>query len=586
MSLRLQVFWDGVSGAKLYKVTGTVAAPTYTQITLPGGLTLTKRRPCFVEYWDGFVIITNFWQQPVTVYDNGAGTVTAWISGLDAPTGTGIGVGQAGGSFTGRLTNVYITYAHESATGFKFAESNPSPGLLSATLDLTNASITLSGLPTVSPDGRVNKIYVYLEAEGAIARLAYTQPFGSSTATIDISVAALEDRIALPNDGLQIRPQARTRITNVRYATTYHKRVNYGMHDTYPYRLYYSEVDEPEAVDPSNYFDTEGKETITGQGLQADGLVVFGRRCKYLLQGWTSGREGLPADMSFRQVDPAFGTVCHHSIVQVNGKLFFVSEYGGMIWDGANHYIGNKTSMREDFKANPQSFYNGIAAVDVLNTIYTFQPWDPNLGYTQAYVFYYRPSDPNLGDGADEPYWGFDRRTRIDSARASWREDDGTLRMLTGSTDGIVRYDDPNNVDDDADAYAKRWVIVPKHDFMGVPGGGLDTEGKRFDRLWVFMNCQDGTLQLASYAGDENAYASAYAAGRTENMLDPTVTASHDGNTYSTVAKSVWEYKPDLAGRGITVEFSVASPPVAAVWYGYSCFWRGGASGALAKSKT
>jgi hypothetical protein len=179
MALRLQLFWDGTTGAKLYKVSGSAGSPTYDEITIPEGLTLTKRRPCFSEFYDGYVIITNFWAEPIVVYDDGEGNVNAWLAGLDAPTVTPTVEAQAGGSLTAVITRAYITYAHETPSGVKLAESNPGDNLLASELDVTDAKIVFSGLPTESPDGRVNRIYGYLGLEGYIPRRVFNVAFGA-----------------------------------------------------------------------------------------------------------------------------------------------------------------------------------------------------------------------------------------------------------------------------------------------------------------------------------------------------------------------------------------------------------------------
>jgi hypothetical protein len=397
-------------------------------------------------------------------------------------------------------------------------------------------------------------------------------PAVSGSATVDLSVAAIAELPALPNDGLEPRLLARSVPPDTRYCFLYHRRMFYSMAEPdYPYRLYYSEPDEPESVDPSNYFDTLSKETQTGLGEHADMLVVFCRRAKYGLQGWSSGRDGNPSDMSFRKVDPAVGTICHHSIVQINGKLYYWSLDGLRIWDGASHWVGLKAEAVAAFNANPDQFYTGIAINDTTRHVY---------------VYYYEPADPTLGGAGDELPWFIDRRSRIDTARVSWREDDGTVLQLTGSADGYVRQEnDPDDVDDDSDDYLKRFTIVPKHQFFDVPEGGLLYEGKNYDRVWCYMRGQGGTLEVDLYAGDETAYAQAAAPSRSFELTDPIDASSHDGYDYTSMARSVWEVKPQLSGRGLTVSYSMASPPAGTVWYGYTTWWRPGASSRVAKTK-
>lgn len=586
MPLRLQLWWDGASGVKLFHVEGNAGSPAYTEVTLPGGITFTRRRPCFVEFYDGYVIMTNSFEEPIVVYDDGS-SIVAYRAGIAEPAAGPTVVAAGSGSLTGTVTSVYITYAYEiPGGGRKLAESNPGSNLVTTPIVVTNGALQVSGLETTSP-GRPNKIYIYVGLQGFIPRRAHTQDFGSATATINLTAAALAELTALPNNGISPRLQARTIPPETRYCFSYQNRVIYAMNEDEPYRFWYSEPDEPESVDPDARFDMLKKETITGVGEYSNALLVFGRRCKYALEGWISGREGLPANMTFRRVHSEIGTVCHHSIISLNKKLFYWAEDGLRLWDGGTRWLGQKSDAIEAFKNDPARFYTGIAINDKASRCYIFMPYRGIIA-CRPYVYYYENSDPDLGGKESELPWGFDRRTRIDTTRASWREDDGTLIQLTGSADGYVRQENiASDRDDDGDTNEKTWVVVTKHNFMAVPGGGLNTEGKHFDRLWLFIKCQDADAPVTVnvWAGNEEAYATAFAASRSETMEDVPVPFTSGGFTYMPSSRSVWEYKPEVAGRGATFGIEVPAPPSDAVWYGYTAWWSPGAAGDRSKTR-
>jgi len=586
MALRVQLWWNGTASVKLYKVSGDAGSPTYTQITLPVGITLTKRRPCITEFFDNYLIITNTWEEPIVVYDDGT-TVTAWTAGLAAPTGTGVSVSNGGGVMEATVSGAYITYAHETATGVKLAETNPTANLLSANIELVDGSLVFSGLPTASPDGRVTHIYGYVALEGEVPRRGFRIAFGSSTATVNMTAAALAEEVALPNNGISVNTQARSAPPDCRYSFLYHRRMIYAQCGDYHYRFYYSERDDPEAVDPSNYFDMLGHETITGLGQQGDTLIVFGRRCKYGMTGWDSGRDGNPANMAFKQIHPSIGTLSHHSVVNVNGRLYYIAEDGLRIWNGATSWLAKKMDFTAVFDADPASIYNGLAVNDTRVKAYKFLPYTPGGSETAYFVHYYFRSEPDLGGELSETPWFYFTRTRIDSAQISWREDDGTVIYLTGSLDYYIRQENiASDVDDDSDTNAKAMELVTRHNLFNSTGGGLLTEGKRFNRIWTYLRAQGATVTIQPYAGDEQAYSLAYTPNQSDTMLDPATTDVHGGFSYTPAPKGVWEYKPECGGRGLTIRWRIPSPPIGTVWYGYAVFWKPGPSAAMAKQRT
>lgn len=585
-NLCVKLYWDGGTGAKLFKVTGDPPATTYTEITLPGGLNITGRRPCFMEYIDGYLLITNFWKEVLVVYDNGAGTTTCWVAGLNAPSSAGVTVTAGGaGSLTAAVVDAYLTVAHETASGQKLAESNPTANLIAATLNIVNGTVVFGGMGGIA-DARANKLYGYLGVEGGIARRVFNVAIGTASVTVNLSVAAIEELTALPNNGISIRTQARTPPrTTSRYLYLYHRRAWYGRDDTYPYRVWYSEIDEPESVDPDSYFEDEGKQSIQGLGEQGGALQVMCRRAQNSLTGWSSGRDGAPADMSFRRVHPSIGTINHHSLVNINGKLFYEAEDGLRIWDGSTRLLGKKARGAERFAAHSSQFYQGIALNDSREQCYIYLLFGGSK--TQKYVYYYQPGDPDVGGAEQQLPWGLDVRDRLDTVTFSWRNSDGTIIQGSGSSDGRSFVENVlTDVDDLGDSYAKNWVIIPRHDFCDIPGGGLDTEGKRFDRVWLYMNAQTGLVGVNIWAGDERSYEAAYGPNRADVLTDPLMTRVDATYTYDSMAKAVWEYKPDVSGRGITVGISVPSPPVDSVWYGYTVWWTPGSSARLSGSRS
>jgi hypothetical protein len=589
--VKVAIYWNGGTAegdAKLYRVTGDPGALTHNAVTIPVGLTITRRRPCFLEYWENYVIISNFWTQPIMVYYDGS-TTKSWITGLTAPTGAGVTVATNGaGALTATVNSAYITYAHETPSGFKLAESNPSPQLIAVNINAVANKIRFAGLPVASPDGRVNKIYGYLGLEGFLERKVFTMSFGSATADVDLSAAAIAELAAIINDGIEVRPQARTAPPLIRYIHIYNKRVIYAMQGgspSYPYRFLYSEIDEPESVDPSNIFDDEMKETITGLGPYDGNLIVFCRRAMSGLRGWTSGRDGNPADMSFKRIDNSIGALFHHGILSINRRLYHWAYDGLRMFAGQTRLLGIKALATEAFEAAPMEFYNAIALNDTRENCYVLLLGQRSAS-TLKYVYYYQVADPNIGGSDAEPPWGFDVRGRLDTTTFAWRKTDGTIVQGSGSMDGVSRTENiDSNVDDDGDVLAKRWTVIGKHDFCNIPGGALDNEGKRFNRLWLYMNAQTGTVYLKLWAGDERSYPGSYAPSREDSLVDPATLRVETDFTYTPMPKSVWEFKPEVSGRGLTVGFTIYAPPVGSLYYGYTIWSVPGSSGRLASER-
>jgi len=121
-----------------------------------------------------------------------------------------------------------------------------------------------------------------------------------------------------------------------------------------PYRLYYSDVGDPETFGANNYIDfpesPHGYEgVITGLGIFGNDVVVFKEKATYMVI------ERVPGSFSVIQIDALKGCIAHHSICNVPGGLFFLSGDGVYLFTGSQlRFVGEPIRDYTDNRATAQ----------------------------------------------------------------------------------------------------------------------------------------------------------------------------------------------------------------------------------------
>lgn len=463
-------------------------------------------------------------------------------AGLRAPdtvptlttTGTGI---------TGNCI-LYLTYAMELPNGKKICESNPSKA--SAAISLTNNSRVSGNIPASPPDTHATHVYGYVGVDGVVPRLCWKRQIGATTVTENVPTATLAAQ-----DSISHEPETgavkfdRGVFPYCKFIEIYHERSWLAGDPTNPNRLYYSKLGEFESME--GYIDTRDGEKITGIKRRGDQLVVFCLNCAYDIQGFSG------ADFVMRKLSPSVGCLSHHSIVNINERLWFLNERGVYIYDGSFRFImQDLRTYWKDFYTSNQAVVQDCAAEDD-RTHSVYKLLIPVSTGTRYFVADYQEFDPELGSGASQPRWSIDTRTRVD--RAMGRVFDTSAKKTTflcGSNDGYVRQENySTNYNDDSDTAANALEIQTKHYLMDDPGGDAQ-EGKTLRRAWTYVQSSNTGFKVDFIGGDESVI------DKSSGDWSDTIAAT--GNT-THCAKTVHIHVPEkVSGRGFSFQVTATSP--------------------------
>lgn len=95
--------------------------------------------------------------------------------------------------------------------------------------------------------------------------------------------------------------------------------------------FYYSKYDQPEQFDPESFEPVnpdDGQELVTCHKVSDDLVLIFKRHSLWALVG------NDPNSWSLELLDPSVGCVAPNSVVTIEGKTYWWSELGPMVWSG------------------------------------------------------------------------------------------------------------------------------------------------------------------------------------------------------------------------------------------------------------
>lgn len=435
---------------------------------LPTNVVGLSRKPVFVTFKRRKLILGQFSRPLIVledrrVYEAGIRPPQTWptLSPGSAADINGTVVGAC--TFRQRINNKII---HES-------DRSPESGAVA----LVNQGRLWTNIPT-DADDRVTHVVGYYSFEGDEFREAWERPIGITTVDETIGALARDDVIPDIHD-LVIPPYTG-------YGHAWHARAWYaGLDHTHPYRAWYSEPNKPETIE--GHIDTLGLEPITGIYARDDILILFVRRTKYQVRGYTFD------DFKIDRMR-GYGCLSHHSIKEdISGQVWWAAEEG-IVVDDQYAMADLRTYWRRDLAAFPDAFDRSWAIHDRKFSVYKL--CTPRAVTPKS--FYYLVSYfPDIA-----PACSFDIRGREDTA--AYYDDNGNV--ITGSCDGIIRRENvDSNGNDDGDSYAKRVIIRTGHLNMGRPGGDTK-EGKNLVRLWTYVTSETTNWTLYAIGGDEDVW--------------------------------------------------------------------------------
>lgn len=451
----------------------------------------------------------------------------------------------------------YISFVQKIGA-LDVAESNLSPAT-TLTLATQGRSWTL---PTTTLDPHVTHIRGWVSANGDLPRRAFEVTVGTGAFTEDVQTSTLALHPAYYNNGADpvddngVPPYCK-------YAVVFNKRLFLAGDPQHPYRVWYSELNRPTAFGIDGFFDTRNKAAVTGMGVNGGKLIVFCLHSTHALQGWTDGSEGIAPDMRLDPILKGIGCISHHSIVDINNRLWYAATDGIRLYDGGFTYLMKdlRSYWATNYAAAVADYKNSVAVDDKGNHCYVLLI-PQTSGGAFHYVGNYLDTDPVVGGSGLQPAWSIDTKARTEYTLGSLIDEDGVQRWYSGGSDGYVRENDiASDADDDSDSDAKLIDIITKHYVDGQPGLTVD-EGKSLTRFFTQIESESQAHTVSVYAGPE-------AAG---DQLSPNWTQSPaaneepsydpgDGTDRVAIADGRFAFVPSgCSGEGFTFRFQATSP--------------------------
>lgn len=196
-----------------------------------------------------------------------------------------------------------------------------SAGPTSSTVTVVTNQINITSIPT-SADAQVTHRRVYIRNTATQANF-YLAATIADNVTTSTTYNGLDSALITvgPDTAENDRPPS-----GIKYLAWHRSRM-FAADDT---ALYYSKISKPENFDPdfTEPVNPNDGQKITGLHAAHDVVIVFKSQSMHALVG------DAPDDWAIRLIDPDIGCVSHRSIVTIEGRTYFWSEQGPMMWDG------------------------------------------------------------------------------------------------------------------------------------------------------------------------------------------------------------------------------------------------------------
>lgn len=513
----------------------TPGLSVYNEITLPAGVTGYNRYADHVEMVNRHALVGQFSQNLIITEFN-----TAFVMGLAAPaTAPTLATAAAGTIPPGNYIG-YLNWRHKVGSTL-IHQSSLSPG--SSILALNGSQKRAwSAIPTTGAPSRTTHVGLWVSEGGGVPKYVTEVTYGTATLTEDISAYGA---FWLTTAGGAVYTTARNVPPYARFVRKYHGRAWYSGNPDYPYRIWFSEIDEMESVGSNNYRDMLGRETVTGLAVRGDELVAFSLNSAQSIKGYTN------QDLVMRYINEEVGAVSHFGIQNIRGRLWIPAVDGVWIYDGGWRYMMDdlRTYWRDAYRADPAGYQRSYATHNPAYSIYKLNiPGSP----AHVYVAFYQPIEPSLGGDDQQPWWSVDRQNRAITVFGGLRDDNGLALSYNGGTDGYVREEEvTTDRTDDGDTGQKEVVVQTKHLYYGDQSGG-SMKGKSAKEATLFIRSDSQPVEVSAYGGDDPAAEGKPAWGPH---------AIQTRKVESGVSETSKLIRPvGLSGKGHTIELRVKNP--------------------------
>jgi hypothetical protein len=468
-------------------------------VTLPGDVKAIDYPPTFVTV-RGRVYIYGTWSPCVVMTDD----LKLYRQGLPA-LAVPFSVASSG---TGGLSDTFeckVTQVHK-VDGALVHESNGGE-LVSVTCAGTSRVWTL---PSTGYEKRATHRRGYVRGSATQTwRMAWEREVSVTSVTEEVSTLALGAEMPTEND---VPPY-------LQFAQYYMGRC-FGAGDIQnPSYIRYSELGKPEAMADNSWIRTSGQESATAMKRKGQKLMVFTAAAVDAVRGYNES-----TDLRIDRVTPGFGCISHHSLINIDERLWYMSAEGFVIFDDSPQIVSDK--IRRYFRTAYQADRGGYER--------SFAVYDP---YFRTYLCHVRKSSgsfryvgyvPPVRAG-EQPWWYFDQRNRTDTAIGIWSAANSLEPIVVvGANDGLIRqenYEDDYTDDSETDTTGvgiKRVTVQSRHE-PGDDDHAESMEGKTFNHLDIFLTSENNTFTPSMWGGQVQA-----AQGATAHWSPGAVAASYD----------------------------------------------------------
>lgn len=242
------------------------------------------------------------------------------------------GVTQAvGGSLTPGITGTFVcAYGYLNERGYLGPVSN----LFTLTINgITFNSITYYGMTQPFSGYGITAIQLWRTSMTGTDQYGTTLAVSGATQVTDTGFP-LGTSLAIPHLWFTLVP---------RYQTVYNNQLFLAGFSQYPSRVYWSEIAEPEAIQPNYYADfrTNDGDRISGMKVYNSALTVGKLKSFHRVVGDN------PTNFAIQEISQEYGSLSNQAMVVFENLLWFLDEKGIVQFDGSN--IGMISDKPEPF---------------------------------------------------------------------------------------------------------------------------------------------------------------------------------------------------------------------------------------------
>lgn len=527
-------------------------ATVWTARTLPTGVTVRTPRPTFAKHARASLINGVF--DPGVIYRDNLDLFNK--VGIGSPASAPTMVDGGAGNLNGIQIGYTSLVQYSGAT--LVHQGNLSTGS-TATANLVNRDLDWSGLLTAAPAGseRATHLRLWRSVDGALPKFVVDLDWATllaSGGTYTDNITALGVTPPVNSDGT-LNSGSRGVPPYGLFCIVWMDRMWVFGDPEYPYRAWYSLIGEPESFDIVDQFvDTVDRESITGAGVQDNMLILFGTGVMYRVSAHL-GPVGI--EFTIKKITASMGAISHHSIVNINHRLWFAAMDGVGLYDGTPRYMMRdlQSYWREDYKLKPTRYQDSIALNDKYYSTYTLLIPCKNPGDTPWwYIGHYAGVDPAMEGGQNQPDWSFDDMDRdVYTIGTLYGDTERREDYYCGGADGYLRrMNVETDSDDDDDTGLKTAIIRTKHYLFGSQFGGHQ-RGTTQKEITLYQKSENQGYEVSAYGGDDQARDAALPSWGPYSFAAMALAGG--------VAETEKFLRPShLSGKGVTVEIVVESP--------------------------